>query len=262
MARIQLTDVHVSYPVYQTSRQRSILGFAANKVSFGRIARDAGRIPVVDAIKGISFPLKDGDRLALIGRNGSGKTTLLKMCAGMIFPDAGKLDVEGTVASLLNPGASLDSEKTGFENIEMVGRLMGVPKRKRKRLAEDVAEFTELGEFLTLPIRTYSAGMSVRLMFALATSIQRDILVVDEIIGAGDAHFVEKAAARVREMFDRAKILILATHSGAIAEQLCNKAIWLDAGTEVMRGTPTAVWEAYMNQDYPRTRGIRTETTA
>lgn len=251
MARIHLDNISVRYPVYQTSRQRSILGFAANRASFGRIARDAHNIPHVDALNGFSLDLKEGDRLALVGRNGSGKTTLLKLCAGLILPDAGEARIEGSRATILNPHAGLDTEKTGFENIDYMGRLLGVPKSRLKALAEDVAEFTELGDFLNLPVRTYSAGMLIRLLFALATSVERDILIVDEVIGAGDAHFVEKAGKRVEALFQKAKILVLATHAGHVAGQLCNRAIWLDAGAEVMRGAPNDVWDAYLNQRRP-----------
>ena len=247
MARITATAVHLDYPVYTTSRQRSILGFAANRASFGRVARDAGNIQIVQALRGVSFELKTGDRLAVLGRNGSGKTTLLKLCAGLILPTAGDLVVEGTRATMLNAGAGFDVDKTGVENIEHVGLLMGIRRAARKALLDDVADFTELGDFLNLPLRTYSAGMIVRIMFALATSVERDILIVDEVIGAGDAHFVEKAARRVRGMFDKAKILIVATHSPAIAAQLCNRAILMDAGRAVMEGDPNAVWEEYVS---------------
>ncbi len=252
MARIQFSDVYVKYPVYSSSRQRSILGFAANRASFGRIAHDAGKIPVVDALNGISFELRDGDRLALMGRNGSGKTTILKVCAGLIPPDSGDVVIEGMRASILNPSAGLDTEKTGVENVEMIGRLLGVPRAKRKALLADVAEFTELGEFLTLPVRTYSSGMTVRLLFALATSVERDILIVDEIIGVGDSLFVEKAARRVRAMFDRAKILVLASHAGEISSKLCNRALWVESGQAVMAGEPDAVWDAYVHQRRPQ----------
>lgn len=251
MVRIELKDVEVSYPVYASGRQRSILTFAANRASFGRVAREAGQIPTVDALCGVSFSLREGDRLALVGRNGSGKSTLLKVCAGLILPDKGTATIVGSHASILTMGASLNPDKTGLENIVMIGRLLGVRRSARPALIEDVAEFTELGDFLNLPVRTYSSGMTVRLLFALATSVERDILIVDEVIGAGDAHFVEKAAKRVRGMFERAKILVLATHSGAIAEQLCNRAIWINAGREVMHGEPKAVWEAYLKQRAP-----------
>ncbi|MCX7358000.1 MAG: ATP-binding cassette domain-containing protein [Alphaproteobacteria bacterium] len=251
MARIELSNIVVRYPLFTTGRQRSILGFAANRASFGRIARDAGDIPVVDALDGVSIKLKEGDRLALVGRNGSGKTTMLKVCAGLVLPNSGDAVIQGTRASILNPGAGLDHERTGLENIEFVGRLLGVPKARIKALEEDVAEFTELGEFLALPIRTYSAGMMVRLSFALATSVERDIIIVDELIGAGDAHFVEKAATRVRALFERAKILVLATHSGTIVSQLCNQALWLDRGREVMSGAPEEVWDAYVQERRP-----------
>ncbi len=253
MARLILSGVSVRYPVYATSRQRSILGFAANRASFGRIARDAGSITFVDALDNVSFRLQDGDRLALIGRNGSGKTTMLKLCSGLILPTHGALEIDGTRASIITPGAGLDHEKTGLENIELFARLLGVPRSERKSLLEDVAEFTELGDYLALPIRTYSAGMLVRLMFALATSVPRDILIVDEIIAAGDAMFVEKAAERVQSLFSKAKILVLATHSGEIASQMCNRAIWMECGRPVMAGAPEDVWDAYINQRKPRT---------
>lgn len=251
MAHITASNIGVRYPVYSTSRQRSILGFAANRASFGKVARDAGDIPVVDALSDVSFDLNEGDRLALVGGNGSGKTTTLKLCAGLLLPTSGALRMEGSRASILNAGAGFDPEKTGVENVEFVGRLLGIPRLARKALLEDVAEFTELGDFLYLPVRTYSAGMMVRLMFALATSIDRDILIVDEVIGAGDAHFVEKAAKRVRGMFERAKILVLATHSGSIAQQLCNRALWLDGGRPIMIGDPKEVWEAYLRHPSP-----------
>ncbi|MGH6950481.1 MAG: ABC transporter ATP-binding protein [Vitreimonas sp.] len=251
MTRIELKDVEVRYPVYASGRQRSILTFAANRASFGRVAREAGHIPTVDALNGVSISLREGDRLALVGRNGSGKSTLLKVCAGLILPDRGTATIVGSRASILTMSAALDPDKSGFENIIMIGRLLGVPRTRRQALVEDVAEFTELGDFLNLPVRTYSSGMTVRLLFALATSVERDILIVDEVIGAGDAHFVEKAAKRVRAMFERAKILVLATHAGHIAENLCNKALWIDAGRQVMMGEPKAVWEAYLNQRPP-----------
>ena len=246
MARLKFDDVHVRYPVYSSSRQRSILGFAANRASFGKIARDAGHIPVVSALNGVSFDLKEGDRLAIIGRNGSGKTTILKACAGLVLPDSGKTLVEGSRACILNPSAALEVERTGVDNVNMIGRLLGVPRERRAALLADVAEFTELGDFLNLPVRTYSSGMMIRLVFALATSVERDIIIVDEVIGAGDAHFVDKAAKRVRSMFERAKILVLATHAGHIASQLCNQAAWVDGGKITMTGAPKEVWEAYL----------------
>lgn len=251
MVGISISEAVVQYPVYSTGGQRSILSAAANRVSFGRVAREAGRIPTVTALNGVNVELKEGDRLALFGRNGSGKTTFLKMCAGLVLPNSGSVDIQGSRAAIINPGSGLDVDKTGFENIDYIGRLLGVRKAERKLLVEDVADFTELGDFLSLPVRTYSSGMTVRLLFALATSIERDILIVDEIIGAGDAHFMEKAAARVRSMFSRAKILVLATHSGEVAEQLCTRALWLNSGKEMMRGSPTEVWDAYVHQRPP-----------
>lgn len=251
MPKIEFSKVDVRYPVYSSGRQRSLFSYAANRASFGRVARDVGRIPCVEALRGFSIDLKEGDRLAVVGRNGSGKTTFLKMCAGLVLPDFGVANIDGSRAAIINPGAGLDFDKTGAENVDLIGHMLGVPRAERKLLLEDVAEFTELGDFLSLPARTYSSGMLVRLLFALATSVERDILIVDEVIGAGDAHFVAKAAKRVQALFARAKILVLATHSGEIAEQLCNRAIWIDSGRIVMSGTPSAVWEAYVLQRPP-----------
>lgn len=251
MTHIRITNAVVRYPLYSSSRQRSLLTFAAHKASFGRVARDAGDITVVQALNGVTIQINEGDRLALFGRNGSGKTTFLKMCAGLIFPDEGSVSVEGSHAAIINTGAGLDAEKTGAENVDYIGRLLGVPRHKRAALLEEVAEFTELGDFMYLPVRTYSAGMMVRLLFALATSIERDIIIADEVLGAGDALFVEKAAARVRSMFDRAKLLVIATHSGEIAMRLCNRALWMDGGRVVMQGDPAEVWDAYIHQRVP-----------
>ncbi|MFZ2029827.1 MAG: ABC transporter ATP-binding protein [Vitreimonas sp.] len=250
MTLIKIDDVTVRYPIYSTGRQRSILSYAANRASFGRVAREAGQIPIVEALRGVSLELKEGERLGLIGRNGSGKTTMLKLCAGLILPDAGRVTIRGDHAAIINPGAGLDPDKTGAENVDLIGRLLGVTRAARRDLFEDVADFTELGDFLNLPVRTYSSGMQIRLLFALATSIERDILVVDEVLGAGDAHFVEKAARRVQNMFSKAKGLVLATHSGEIAAQLCTRAVWLNAGKIVMSGSPEEVWEAYINQTF------------
>jgi ABC-type polysaccharide/polyol phosphate transport system ATPase subunit len=251
MAHVSIKDAFVRYPVYTTARQRSLFSYAAHKASFGRVAREVGNIPVVEAVRGVSLELKDGDRIALIGRNGSGKTTMLKLCAGLVLPDEGSVVVQGSHAAVLNPAAGLDVDKSGAENVEQIGRLLSLSKAVRKRLLDDVAEFTELGDFLNLPVRIYSSGMVVRLLFALATSVQRDVLIIDELIGAGDAHFVEKAAARVRQMFERARILILATHSGEIAASMCNRALWLDSGKPIMTGPADTVWAAYLAQRPP-----------
>jgi ABC-type polysaccharide/polyol phosphate transport system ATPase subunit len=251
MTRISLTDVSVQYPIYATARHRSLLSYAANKASFGKLARDVDNIPVVEALRGVSFELREGDRLALIGRNGSGKTTLLKLCAGLILPDQGQCIITGSRAAIIHTGAGLDVDKTGAENVELTGRLLGLNRSQRDALRDDVAEFTELGDFMNLPVRSYSSGMVVRLLFAMATSVQRDIIIVDEVIGAGDLHFVEKAAKRVRELFKRAKILVLATHSGEIASQLCTHSLWLDSGRPIMNGPPKEVWDAYKAQRLP-----------
>jgi lipopolysaccharide transport system ATP-binding protein len=247
VARVLLDNVSVDYPIYASFRQRSLLSLAANHASFGRLARGANNVPVVSALKEINLDLRDGDRLAIFGRNGAGKSTLLRTISGVLYPDRGRIEVEGTRASLISLGAGLDMEKSGAENVEMLGALLGLSKAKRGALLQDVAEFTDLGDFMSLPVRTYSTGMGMRLMLGVATGIDRDILVLDELIATGDAFFVKKAQERAFGFFGRSSIIVMATHSPDIAETFCNKAIVLDRGAIVFTGAPKDARDFYLN---------------
>jgi lipopolysaccharide transport system ATP-binding protein len=247
VARVLLDKVSVDYPIYASFRQRSILSLAANHASFGRLARGANNVPVVSALKEISLDLKDGDRLAIFGRNGAGKSTLLRTVSGVLYPDRGRIQVEGTRASLISLGAGLDHEKTGAQNVELLGALLGLNKAQRGALLQDVAEFTDLGDFMDLPVRTYSTGMGMRLMLGVATGIDRDILVLDELIATGDAFFVKRAKERAFGFMGRSSIIVMATHSPEMAEQFCNKAIVLDRGRVVFEGGPSEARAFYLN---------------
>jgi lipopolysaccharide transport system ATP-binding protein len=228
MAYLAAVDVSVEFPLYHAdsrSLRKTLLGRAS-----GRFGQDEKRRPVVQALTGISFSLKSGDRLGLIGANGSGKTTLLRAMSGIYQPGHGQILIEGKLTSLLDPAQGMNTDMTGRENIRLRGLFHGMSKTDIARLEADVEDFAELGEFLDLPVRSYSSGMMVRLAFGMATAVRPEILLMDEWILAGDAHFMEKATARLEAMVSAADILVLASHSAAILGQWCSRLIWLDQG--------------------------------
>jgi len=212
----------------------------------GRIARDAGNRVVVRAIDNISFEISKGDRVGLIGHNGAGKTTLLRVLSGIYEPVSGKLAVTGRTATLLDLNLGIDPDATGYENIVLRGIMAGLhPKEINERIPE-IAQFTELGDYLDMPLRTYSAGMRLRLAFAVSTSIEADILLMDEWLSVGDATFSEKASKRLEGLVNRSPILMLASHSHVLVRKVCNRVFILKHGelTEIslsdMPGGPVA----------------------
>lgn len=245
MAKIELRGVEVSYPVFMAGRQESLFSNVLNRASFGVIGSSSMAATEVKALRGVSFTLRDGDRLGVIGANGSGKTTLLRTLAGITWPQQGLIDIQGKVSSIISLGVGLDHERTAYENIDFICKLFQIPKDDRQAIAEDVATFTQLAEFMNLPVRTYSSGMMVRLSFAIATALPGEILVVDEVLGAGDAAFQERAAARTKARYADTSIFVMATHSPDALVQYCNYCIWLDRGQIVDHGTPQEVWERY-----------------
>lgn len=245
MNEIRLSGVTVAYPVSITSRQRSGFASAAQALSFGKIGRDSNGSQYVVALKNLNLTIKQGQRVGLIGRNGSGKSTLLKTCAGIVPPRSGERYVSGSIGCVLSLGAGMDGEKSGIDNMRMVARLHGLYGAELKRAVDEAAEFTELGPYLDLPIRTYSAGMIARLCFAIATAKKSDVLLIDEVIGAGDAHFIGKAGQRILALAEQSNIMMLASHSPDILQAYCNEVIWMDAGVMMMRGGVEEVWTAY-----------------
>jgi len=252
MVHVHLDNVHIRYPIFSSGRSHSILHQLAKSASFGALGRGGHNdIAYVHALRGITLDLREGDRLGLIGRNGAGKSTLLRAVAGVSWPHEGVRKVDGRISCLINPNAGVDLEKTGWANIDFVGRLFGLNKAGRAALADDVATFTELGDYLQLPVRVYSAGMMVRLSFALATALPGDVFVIDEVIGAGDAFFMERAKQRARNFFSNAKIMVMASHADAILRDFCNKGVWLDQGLVMDYGPIDDVLERY-NAQTPR----------
>lgn len=182
------------------------------------------------ALQGIDLELKAGDRIGLIGKNGAGKSTLLRTMAGIYPPNSGVVRSEGRVSTLLNIGLGMQLDYSGYQNIEIWNLLNNVPKSKAAQLTKEIADFTELGDFLREPIRNYSSGMAMRLRFACATAIQPDILLLDEWLGAGDNDFQEKAKLRMEELSSNAGIVVLATHNIPLMSKVCDRAIWLEDG--------------------------------
>jgi ABC-type polysaccharide/polyol phosphate transport system ATPase subunit len=244
MASLILENVTVDFPIYGAQKSfRSALRSATG----GLIRREGAnqRHVTVRALENLTLTIKHGDRVGFIGHNGAGKSTLLRLCAGVYEPSHGRVHIEGKVSPLFNTSPGLDHDDTGYENIITCGLFLGMTREEIEKKTKDIEDFTELGEYLSLPTRTYSTGMLTRLGFAIATAIDPEILVLDEGLGAGDARFAEKAKQRVDALIQRASILILASHSDALIQSFCNRAILLQAGRVVEEGKVDDVIEAY-----------------
>jgi len=247
MAHIELQGVGVEFPVYHAST-RSLKNRLIGRMSLGgRIGEDAARRVCVKALNGVSLAFDHGDRVALLGANGAGKSTLLRVLAGVYEPIRGRVQREGRVASLFDVGLGLDPESTGYENILLRGIFLGMNRREIRARRDAIADFTELGDYLAMPLRTYSSGMMLRLAFAVSTHVDAEILLMDEWIGAGDAAFTKKAQARLTELVEGAAILVLASHSEELVRRTCNKAVLLKQGTIARVGSVDEVLKAERN---------------
>ncbi len=235
MAYLRPRDLSVEFPIYQGG-SRSLKKALLAASSQGNVARDAFDRVTVRALGQVSFDLEDGDRLALIGGNGAGKTTLLRVLAGIFQPTQGRLFAAGRVSALLNPSVGLDPDSTGRENIILRGIYLGIHPREMRPRVDEVAAFAELGHFIDLPVRTYSAGMMIRLAFAVSTCVTTEILLMDEWLSAGDAHFLARAHQRMADFVRSSKIMVLASHSMPLVEEWCNRGILLEQGRVVASG--------------------------
>jgi len=243
-ALIEVENLSVLFPLYHGS-SRSLKKMVVAAAS-GRLAKDQQQRVVVRALSNINLRLESGERLGLVGSNGAGKTTLLRVLAGIYEPVVGHLRVSGSLNALLDPNLGMNVELTGRENILLRGLYSGLPRSALPRLEEDVAEFAELSDFLDLPVRIYSAGMVVRLGFALATAIKLQILLMDEWFLAGDAAFLDKARLRLEEMVRGADILVLSSHQTEIIRSWCSRVLWLDQGKVVADGLADDVLSQYL----------------
>lgn len=245
MASIVLEDVTVDFPIYGSVKSfRTELLTRATGGFIRREGRHNNRV-AVRALEGVSLKLGDGDRLGILGHNGAGKSTLLRVLAGVYVPVSGRVVIDGKVSALFNTSPGLDMDDTGYENIVTCGLFLGMSRQDIVDKTEEIAEFTELGDYLNLPVRTYSSGMLTRLGFAIATTIDPEILVLDEGLSAGDARFAERATRRIDNLIERSSILIVASHSEALIRSMCNRALLLDGGHVSMAGDVDDVIETY-----------------
>ena len=227
MAHIRLKNVSLSFPVF-TSKARSFKNTLYTAVGGKINAHD--KTICVDALDNINLHIKDGDRIGLIGHNGSGKTTLLRVLSGIYEPSCGEAEIDGSVSSLTDIAMGMDPEEKGYKNIILRSIFMGMTFKEAKAQIPEIAAFSELEAYLDMPARTYSTGMFLRLAFAVSTSRVPDILILDEMISAGDSRFKEKAKERIDQIIEKTKILVLASHQESILRSFCNKVIWLDKG--------------------------------
>lgn len=228
MALISLKNVSVSFPIYGAG-SASLKKTLAASVTGGRFGKETG-VNVVQALHDINLELKSGDRLGLLGHNGAGKSTLLRTLAGVYEPSAGDFVRQGTVASLIDPSLGIEPDASGIENIMLRGLVMGMSRKQVEGLTAEICEFSGLGEYVNMPVRTYSTGMLMRLAFSISTSVQADILLMDEWLSVGDAEFTEKAEQRMKDVVSKSGILVLASHSPELIARECNKVIRLEHG--------------------------------
>ena len=222
-------NICVDYPIFN-GPHRSLKKNLLRVATGGRISRDAGRGVTVRALDGIDLEIREGERIGLTGHNGSGKSTLLRVLAGVYEPTGGRLEVHGRVASLLDISIGMDVEASGLENIFLKGLLLGFSRNDIQRKVEEITDFSGLGEYIDMPVRTYSSGMVMRLAFSIATSIKADILLMDEWLSVGDADFVKKAEDRLKSLIHRTPILVIASHSKEVLQEVCSRVMRLEGG--------------------------------
>ncbi|OHU21034.1 ABC transporter ATP-binding protein [Mycobacteroides franklinii] len=243
MVSIQTHEAWVEFPIFDAksrSLKKAFLGKAG-----GTIGRNASNVVVIEALRDITLSLKEGDRVGLVGHNGAGKSTLLRLLSGIYEPTRGSSYIQGRVAPVFDLGVGMDPEISGYENIIIRGMFLGQTRKQMQAKVDEIADFTELGEYLSMPLRTYSTGMRVRLAMGVVTSIDPEILLLDEGIGAVDAEFMKKARIRLQQLVERSGMLVFASHSNEFLARLCNTAMWIDHGTVKMSGGIEEVVRAY-----------------
>lgn len=246
MARIELTDATLTFALRKT-RNVTLKQYLLQGMFLG--SRNP-KVPV-RALDGISFTATDGDRIGIIGHNGAGKSTLLKLVAGVFPPTAGTRVVDGRICSLFDIALGFEFEATGWDNIRYRSYLQGETPKTLAGKVDEIAEFTELGEFLNVPVRYYSAGMMVRLAFAIATSVEPEVLLIDEVLGVGDHAFQAKALARMNQLMSRSRLMVMVSHDMSSVSRMCNRALWLQHGRLMDDGPPDAVVAAYLKSIAP-----------
>jgi ABC-type polysaccharide/polyol phosphate transport system ATPase subunit len=246
LTSIIASNVTIDFPIYGASHRslrQTLFARTGGLIRHERAGRQQ-RV-VVRALDNVSLTLRNGDRLGLIGHNGAGKSTLLKVLAGVYMPDVGSIHIEGRVSPLFNSAPGLDPDDNGYENIKTCAMFLGMSPEEINRKLPDIVDFCKLGEFLELPVRTYSSGMVARLAFAIATAIEPDILLLDEGLASGDPRFAARAEARMQALIQRTRIPVLASHSDALIKSMCNHAVLLEKGRLIEIGPIDEIIHCY-----------------
>lgn len=244
MAEIELHNVSLEFPIYNMST-RSFKKKFLRLATGGNVSQDSHQCMVVRSLNKMNLEIGHGDRVGLIGHNGSGKSTLLRLLSRIYEPTTGYVKIEGKVSPMLNLMQGIEIEFTGYDNIAIRGTILGMSRAQIKKQMDDIAEMTGLGDYLSMPVRTYSSGMMVRLAFAISTSIQPEILLIDEIFGAGDADFMVRARKKMVNLLDQSSIVVIATHSDELIREFCNKALLLEGGCIKYFGPVDKALEVY-----------------
>lgn len=243
MPCLEIEDVSLTYPIYGANA-RSFKATLINLATGGRLDKNNGSM-VVEALHDVSFKLERGDKLAILGHNGAGKSTLLKVLARIYEPTKGRLNVKGRTNCLFDIMMGMDHELNGYENIFLRGMILGLSKADIRKIIPRVEEFAEIGDFMKMPIKSYSAGMKVRLAFGIITHIYSEILLIDEIVNVGDSKFIEKAKAQMKDLIYQSEFMVLSTHDIGIVKEFCNKALWLSGGRVQQFGTVEEILKVY-----------------
>lgn len=244
MAKIQFAQAGVEIPIFNAS-SRSLKTRFLQMATGGMLSADQSGHVVVHALQDLNFTLSDGDCVGLVGHNGAGKSTLLRVLSGVYHPTHGRVVLQGRVGSLIDVSLGIDHEATGRENIFLRSVLLGLSQKEVVTKLDEVIEFSGLGDYIDMPVRTYSSGMHLRLGFSISTVIRPEILLMDEWLSVGDENFKHKAEAHLAELVQSTKILVIASHSRDLIMKTCNRVLWLEHGRIKRDGTPDEVCRAY-----------------
>lgn len=244
MASIDFRNVSIDFPIFN-SNGRSLKKRIMSVATGGQLSEDRSGVVVIRALNNLDFSIKDGERVALIGHNGAGKTTLLRVLNKVYAPTSGTVSINGSLGSLIDISLGIDPEASGLENIYIRGRLLGMTHKEITAKTQEIVDYSELGDFIEMPVRTYSTGMHMRLAFTISTAMRPEILLMDEWLSVGDEEFKHRAEARMTEVVKATKIVVVATHSRELALHTCTRAIWIERGEIKMDDTPEKVCQHY-----------------
>lgn len=251
MTTISLSHVTLNFPIYGAGT-RSFKKKIASFLTGGTIQQQHNSITFVRALENVCLELSSGDTLALIGHNGAGKSTLLRVLSKIYTPSMGAVNIQGRISSLLDLSLGIQGECTGYENIMLSGLIRGMPRKEIEAKKKSIAEFSELGNYLAMPVRTYSSGMQLRLAFSIATSFSPEILLLDEVMGVGDSSFMQKSQQHLSKLVAESDIVVFSSHSTELIHKFCKKALWLEKGHIKAFGPVTEVLTAYHKADKPK----------